>query len=125
MARPRRVPNTAVEDYRSFLDPDGLRGARIGIWRRPDLWAVSEEEPENISDAGKVIEELVLVLRELGAEVVDPIEMPDWDVATGTHTDVMFREFREGINRYLSSLTNTDIRSLADVIEFNNAHRGR
>jgi amidase len=111
-----------VEDYRAFLDRDGLRGARIGVWRRPDLWAVHEDEPEIFSEAGKAIEDLLPVLKDLGAEVIDPIEMPEWDVATGWHNDVMFREFREGINAYLSGLTNTEIQSLTDVIEFNNVH---
>lgn len=82
----------------------------------------SEEEPEIISEAGGLVEGLIPVLRELGAEIIDPVQLPDWEVATGTHTEVMFWEFREGINRYLSSLANTDIRSLADVIEFNTAH---
>jgi amidase len=111
-----------VGDYGSFLDLDGLRGARIGIWRRPDLWAISEDESEIISEAGQLIEDLIPLLRDLGAEVIDPVQLPDWEVATGTHTDVMFREFREGINRYLATLTNTDIRSLSDVIEFNETH---
>jgi amidase len=111
-----------AEDYRAFLDPEGLRGARIGVWRRPDLWAINEDEPEFLTEAGKLIEGLLPVLKDLGAEVIDPIEMPDWDEATGWHNGVMFREFREGINAYLSGLTNTDIRTLTDVIEFNNAH---
>ena len=70
----------------------------------------------------EVIESVIPVLRELGAEVVDPVELPDWAEATGTHTDVMFREFRHGINRYLAGLSGTRIRTLSDVIAFNEEH---
>ena len=34
----------------------------------------------------------------------------------------MFSEFEHGINRYLSGLANTDIRTLADVVAFNESH---
>lgn len=102
-------------DYRSFLDPDGLRGARIGVWRRNDLW---RDDPE----ANAVIESLFPVLRDLGAEVIDPIDLPHWLLATGEHIGVMFPEFRHRIDRYLAELTNTSIHTLADVIAFNDEH---
>ena len=37
----RRPPGSdghSQPDYGRFLDQDGLRGARIGVWRRQDLW---------------------------------------------------------------------------------------
>jgi amidase len=101
-------------DYTRFLDPDGLRGARIGIWRRHDLW--------NKPGAEEVVEELIPVLRRLGATVVDPVELPDWGDATGAHGSVMAIELRWGIERYLAELTGTDIRTLGDVVAFNQAH---
>jgi amidase len=97
-------------------DPDALRGARIGVWRRGDLW---KRDP----DANAVIEALFPVLRELGAEVIDPVSIPDWLEATGEHVGVMFPEFRFRIDRYLAWLTDSPVRSLADVVAFNEAHR--
>ena len=101
-------------DYRAFLDPDGLRGARIGVWRRKDLW--------NDERVTAVTEHAISVLRDLGAVVVDPVQLPNWADATGEHGSVMFYEFKHGIARYLSSLTNTPLRTLKDVIEFNAEH---
>lgn len=102
-------------DYRSFLDRDGLRGARIGVWRRKDLW----EEP----DTSDVVEDVLHVLRHLGATVVDPVGLPDWLVATGEHTLVMGHEFRHRIDRYLADVTDSPVRTLSDVLAFNEAHR--
>jgi amidase len=102
-------------DYQAFLDPDGLRGARIGVWRREDLW-------KDDAAANAVIEALFPVLRDLGAEVIDPVEIPHWLEATGEHIGVMFSEFRPRIERYLAELRGTDVRTLEDVIAFNEDH---
>jgi len=102
-------------DYRPFLDPDGLRGARIGVWRPKHLW--------KHEDVAAVIEGVLPVFRELGARLVDPVDLPHWMLATGEHVGVMFYEFRHGIDRYLAGLTESPVRSLAEVVEFNRAHR--
>ena len=101
-------------DYRRFLDADGLRGARIGVWRRKDLWM-----DDTIA---RRIESLLTVFEDRGATLIDPVQLPNWMDATGDHVAVMFSEFEHGINRYLAGLTTTDIRTLADVVAFNEAH---
>ena len=103
-------------DYRSFLDAGALQGARLGVWRRDGLW-----KPEGQAE---VIEEALDRLRELGATIVDPVDLTEWKRATGEHIGVMFYEFRHGIRRYLSELSGTSIKTLADVIAFNEAHPG-
>jgi amidase len=105
------------DDYRRFLDPNALRGARIGVWRRHDLW---REET-----TAKVLERAIETLGDLGAQVVDPVVLQDWDEATGEHISVMFSEFTPGIDRYLAGLAESQVRSLADVIAFNEAHADR
>jgi amidase len=101
-------------DYRRFLDPDGLRGARIGVWRRRDLW--------KHEDVATVIEDALDALEDAGARLVDPVDLPAWKDATGEHIGVMFTEFRHDIRDYLSGLANTSIRTLADVVAFNEGH---
>ena len=102
-------------DYTSFLDADALRGARLGVWRRDGLW-----KPDGQAE---VIETAITQLRDLGATVIDPVDLPEWKGATGEHIGVMFYEFRHGIRGYLSQLSDTPIESLADIIEFNELHR--
>jgi amidase len=102
-------------DYTRALRPDGLRGVRLGVWRSKHLWSDAM--------AAEVIEEALVILRDLGAVLVDPIELPTWGDATGEHVGVMMSEFEEGINRYLRGLVQSEVRSLADVIAFNQDHR--
>jgi amidase len=70
----RRDPATAASkghghrDYRRFLDPDGLRGARIGVWRK-GVFGISPE-------AEAVGEAAIRELGRLGATVVDPADIP-------------------------------------------------
>ena len=101
-------------DYTRFLDADGLRGARIGIWRRNDLWKERA--------TAKVVDAAIEVMRESGAEIVDDIELPQWLEATGEHIGVMFSEFTPRIDRYLAGLSNASVRTLADVVAFNEEH---
>jgi amidase len=110
----RRGERRAPIDLRAFLDPDGLRGARIGIWRSKHVW-----KDERVAE---VVEPLISVLEELGAVVFDPVHMPEWKDATGWHGSVMFGGFRAAIDAYLRDLSNTMIRSLADVVAFNEEH---
>jgi amidase len=101
-------------DFTSVLDPDGLRGARLGVWRQHHLW--------HDEATAKVIDDVLPLFQEQGAELIDPVVLPHWEESTGEHIGVMFSEFEEGIRRYLSGLSNTEIRTLADVVAFNEAH---
>jgi amidase len=102
------------EDYRKFLDPHGLRGARIGVWRE-GVFGISPE-----GDA--VAEQAISELSRLGATIVDPADIPNVaDVGDPEFTVLLF-EFKADIARYLSELRNTSMRTLADLIAFNDAH---
>ena len=104
MTRLRRATGTSI--------------ATIGSSSTPTAYAApgsvsGDARTSSAIPAQKVIEGVIPVLRELGAEVVDPVELPEWDQATAAHTDVMYREFRHGIRRYLSELSgNSDPHAL-------------
>jgi amidase len=103
-------------DYRRFLDADGLRGARIGVWR-DGIFGFSPETDE-------IIEHAIDQIRGLGAEIVDPANFPHVSRLFGPEFTVLFYEFKADIKAYLSELRNTDIRSLRDLIQFNDRHAG-
>lgn len=111
-ALPAREPNPA--DYTKFLDKNGLRGARIGIARQ--FFNVRPKPRE-------VLKAAIEKLRELGAELIDPVQIPSINLLDGAEQMVLMYEFKDGLNRYLDSLgSHAPIRSLADLIEFNDRH---
>jgi amidase len=101
-------------DYRPFLNPEALRGARIGVWR-DGVFGFSPE-----GDA--VAEQAIQAMKDLGATVIDPVEIPNiFDVFDDELTVLIF-EFKVDVRKYLLELKNTQMRSLADLIEFNDSH---
>jgi len=103
-----------LTDYTPFLRSDALRGKRIGVARQYFGY-----HPE----VDRLIEGHFQVLRELGAELVDPVEFPDHEAIHEGNFRVMLHEFRRGIAAYLATRGDTvTVHSLADLIAFNQAH---
>ncbi|HEV7603981.1 MAG TPA: amidase family protein [Candidatus Limnocylindrales bacterium] len=111
------VGRSLPRDYRRSLRRGALRGARIGVDRR--LFA-----GEDGTDAGlnAVAERAFDVLRSLGATLVDPIEPPDTKGISDESLTVLLTEFKVDIESYLRGLRGTTMRSLADLIAFNDDH---
>jgi amidase len=106
----------AQTDYTQFLDPNGLRGARIGV-PRGSFWGYSEE-------ADAICEAAVRALRDLGAEVVDPADIPTAE-AMGEEPgefEVLLYEFKADLNTYLAERGDPAMRTLEDLIRFNDEH---
>lgn len=106
----------AESDYRRFLDPKGLAGARIGVARKGHFGYSPG------TDA--VIEQAIAALRRLGAVVVDPADL----ATTGydDETTVLLYEFKADLNLYLAELgPDAPVHSLKEVIELNERHRDR
>ena len=64
------------DSYTDFLDSNGLQGARLGIIRE-SIVSNSEPESEDFSKVSEVFDQAVEQLKAAGAEVVDPIVIPD------------------------------------------------
>ena len=106
-----------VANLTKLLDRDGLREARIGVVRN-----MAGTNPRLL----KVLEHCIEVLKHLGAVVVDPADVPNFDKFEKSELEVLFYEFKADLNKYLGSVNGTvHIRTLEDVIEFNeeNSHR--
>jgi amidase len=103
-------------DYTQFLDPHGLRGARIGIPRQ--VYFGYSAKTDVIANAA------IECMRQLGAEILDPADIPTAQQISSAETEltVLLFEFKADLNKYLSELTNTGIKTLEDIIEFNNMH---
>jgi amidase len=107
----------SFSNYTKFLDRDGLRGARIGVARN-----MAGTNPRVL----KVFEHCIEVLKHLGAIVIDPADVPNFNKFDKTEEDVLHYEFKADLNKYLKSLDGTaNVHSLEDVILFNeeNSHK--
>lgn len=105
--------NRSYTDYTQFLDPDGLKGARIAVAR----------QYFNISPAvDAIMEDCIALIQKAGAQIVDPAGLPSFEEWRETELQVMLYEFKADLNRYLAARGGS-IKSLADVISFNSAHR--
>jgi Asp-tRNA(Asn)/Glu-tRNA(Gln) amidotransferase A subunit family amidase len=64
------------QSYTAFLQRNGLKGARIGILREP-MGYESEPDSEDFKKVEEVFDKAVAELKAAGAEVVDPVIIPD------------------------------------------------
>ncbi|MCC9134948.1 amidase family protein [Pontibacter silvestris] len=98
-----KVPSS----YRQFLYKDGLKGARIGVLR-----VLSEKNPDPQVKA--LFEQAIVDLRNLGAEIVDPIEIANFDSLS---SDQWCSVFQHDVNEYLASLgENVPVKNLQEIV---------
>jgi len=113
---PAAAGHPGLKDYAAGLDAGALEGRRIGVWR---TYYGADENPR----VAAIFDEVVAILGQLGATVVDPVEleMPD-EVYDGEY-EVLLYEFKADLNRYLAgSGVDPSVDSLAELIEFNRAN---
>ena len=105
----------APKAYASFLDEAGLRGARIGVARK-----FFGFHPE----VDRIMEGALAEMKRRGAELVDPADIPHTGEYDESELTVLLYELKADLNAYLGSLgPKASVRTLADVIAFNEAHR--
>jgi amidase len=101
-------------DYRTALRADSLRGVRVGVLR--EFAGFSDEVDAHFEQA-------LEKLRALGAVLVDPVTIATKGKFDDDELTVLQYEFKDGINRYLSTRLGPGPRSLAELIAFNSTHR--
>ena len=105
------------QDYVRYLDPQGLKGARLGIARR----FFADNAPLN-----DFLDGCIAKLNAAGAIIVDPADLPLHGTTSAAETEVLLYEFKADLNKYLERLpSNMPVRSLSDLIRFNEVHASR
>ena len=104
-----------VTDFTAALQPDALRGARIGVAR--NLAGFHE-------GVDAVFDQSVARLTAAGAVVVDPANLELSEEAGESELVVLLYEFKDGLNRYLAGRPGAP-QTLAEVIGFNERERAR
>jgi amidase len=108
-------------DYTQFLDPNALDGAVIGRDVRFFDYSYYGSGIPGDELTVAFAEHALSVMESLGASVVD-VDTGDVFAYSGDEFTALLYEFRAQIADYLATLTHTKMRTLADLIAFNNAH---
>ena len=102
----------AAKDYAKFLDPNGLKGARLGLvmqfTTRPEL--------------KEFYKPLIDKLRDAGATLVDVTFTPDYSKIADDRTNVLKYEFKTDLNKYLVA-RGAKYKTLDDLIKFNEENK--
>ena len=94
------------ENYRQYLDKDGLKGVRIGVLRE---LSDNDTDPEILALFNQSIDDL----RKLGAVVVDPIVIPEF---SELRKNQWCADFRKDLEAFLATYVKRDtMRTLEDV----------
>src|SRR4051794_17480137 len=105
----------AQADYAKFCDPNGLKGARIGVARKSF----------GFSDAVDALMEQALdVMRKQGATLIDPADVATMGKFDDSESTVFLYELKADLNAYLASLgPSAPVKTLKDIIDFNDRNR--
>jgi amidase len=134
------------DDYTGVLDADGLRGARIGVPSDPSDPGNDVYYGRLGARASAVVGSAIAALEAQGAAIVRAnIPTAGWIAGPGTEMAILNRnpesptryepmrrpivfvyELKHDLDAYLADwLTGTPMRSLADIVAFNEAHAER
>jgi amidase len=99
--------------YLDTLDPNGLKGARIGVLRE-SIGLGSEPDSDDFKKVGAVFERNVAELKAAGATIVDPIVIPN--LATllakrATHPELA----DDALRRYLARNPDSPLKTRQDI----------
>lgn len=100
-------------DYTKFLDPNGLKGKRIGVVRQ-----LAGAEP----NADRVLDAAIAAMKAQGAIIIDPVKLPHLNELGDAEMTVLLYDFKHDINAYLATRTGLSVHTLADLIAFDTAH---
>ncbi|WP_312018685.1 amidase [Streptomyces sp. I05A-00742] len=106
---------TLPADWRTVLDRDALRGARIGVWRQGHTGIDA--------DMDRVFDCAVRRLEDLGATVVEGAEVPNTEEVEQQHLlPALLTEFKHDLNAYLAATPGAHPGDLAGLIAYNLRH---
>jgi len=105
----------SLTDYARFCDPNGLKGARIGVARKYF----------GFNDAvDALMEQSIDAMKKQGAILVDPADIETLGKFDETELLIFMYELKADLNTYLATLGgNAPVKTLKDVIDFNERNR--
>jgi amidase len=101
-------------DYAQYCDPNGLKGARIGVARK--YFGFNEA-------VDVLMERSLEVMKKQGATLVDPADIETFGKFDDTELAVLLYELKADLNAYLARLGNSPVHTLKEIIDFNQRNR--
>jgi amidase len=102
-------------DYTQFCDPNGLKGARIGVARK--YFGFSEA-------VDALMQQALDAMTKQGATLVDPADIETFGKFDDSEMTLFMYELKADLNAYLSRLgPNAPVHTLKEVIDFNERNR--
>jgi amidase len=97
------------DHYTKFLDKNGLRGARIGVFRK------YIDAPTTDAQVKALTEVAIQELKQQGAEIIDPFVIPDFEKLT---ENIWCGDFQADLNTYLAKhAQNARYKNLAEIVQ--------
>ena len=101
--------------YTTFLRKDGLKGARIGVIREP-MDSNTDPDSDDYKKVKEVMDRAIVDLKALGADLVDPVTIPELkDRIRKVHQDNVF-ETEQAINSYLANHPTAPVKTLQEIL---------
>ena len=110
-------PGKSQADYAQYCDPNGLKGARIGVARKYF----------GFNDAvDALVEQSLDVMKRQGATLIDPADIATFGKFDDTELVVFMYELKADLNAYLARLgPGAPVHTLKDIIDFNERNRDK
>ena len=101
-------------DYTAFLNPNGLRGARIGV--------AQQYNGPNLKMAA-LFDAALATMTAAGATLI-PVDFPHFAdiVSFADELAILFFDFHKDLDAYLATRTGSAVHTIGDVVAFNTAH---
>ena len=97
-----------AQDYTRFLDPNGLKGARIAVFR-PYI-----DDPKTDPEIKTLTEKAIAGIKAQGAEIVDPFSFSQYDALT---KGLWCGDFQADLNTYLAAHgTKAPYHTLSEIV---------
>jgi amidase len=107
----------AYTNYEQYCDPNGLKGARIGVARK--YFGFSDK-------VDALMEQSIEAMRRQGAVMIDPADISTLGKFDDSEMTVFMYELKADLNAYLARLgPSAPVKTLKDIIEFNDRNRQR
>jgi amidase len=101
--------------YTDYLNKDGLLGARLGIIRDP-IDPKADPASSDYKKVRAVVDQAIADMKKLGADVIDPVTIPDLKDRVKKGFDDNVYETEPAIDAYLANHPNAPVKTLRDIL---------